>query len=233
MNPTQPISITWVSNAYVTMPIDNSEVGDRLIINVTTVKHASELFPLLSDCNFHTDLIIFDMDSLCITNDLDPFDIISTVSTLIKCTVSRTGPGKPIHRNPVLAVAVDSASDRSFIRLLTGTDIRGVVPHGPGFTLEDKVEAITELMSGRCYMPKKLLDGAKSKSTKQSDGIVLTTRQRQILSLIQERGASNKAIAKILQISESTVKLHITHILKKYGVKNRTQLALFSKKQFA
>jgi DNA-binding NarL/FixJ family response regulator len=59
--------------------------------------------------------------------------------------------------------------------------------------------------------------------------IKLTPRESQILTLIQDRGVSNKIIAKMLHITESTVKLHITHIFKKYGVKNRTQLALFSK----
>ena len=51
----------------------------------------------------------------------------------------------------------------------------------------------------------------------------------QILNLIKERGASNKVIAKTLNITESTVKLHVGIVLKKFGVKNRTQLALFSK----
>lgn len=56
----------------------------------------------------------------------------------------------------------------------------------------------------------------------------LTPRQRQILALISKRGSSNKVIAKTLNISESTVKLHLGNIFKKYGVRNRTQLALFS-----
>ena len=57
----------------------------------------------------------------------------------------------------------------------------------------------------------------------------MTPRQEQIHTLISTRGASNKVIAKTLNISESTVKLHVSAVLKKYGVKNRTQLALFSK----
>ena len=59
--------------------------------------------------------------------------------------------------------------------------------------------------------------------------ITLTPRQRQILDIIVTRGVSNKNIARMLHISESTVKLHMSSILKKFGVRNRTQLALFAK----
>jgi len=61
--------------------------------------------------------------------------------------------------------------------------------------------------------------------------IVLTPRQRQVFDLLSTRGASNKTIAKMLNISESTVKLHLGVIFKKYGVRNRTQLAIFARDQ--
>lgn len=54
----------------------------------------------------------------------------------------------------------------------------------------------------------------------------ITPRQGQVLRLICHRGLSNKAIGNILKISESTVKIHTSAILKIYGVKNRTQLVL-------
>ena len=46
------------------------------------------------------------------------------------------------------------------------------------------------------------------------------------MTLVAKRGLSNKKIAQVLNISESTVKVHISAILKAYGVRNRTQLAL-------
>ena len=57
----------------------------------------------------------------------------------------------------------------------------------------------------------------------------LTPRQRQILNIVATRGISNKSIARMLHISESTVKLHMSGILKKFGLRNRTQLALFAR----
>jgi DNA-binding CsgD family transcriptional regulator len=55
----------------------------------------------------------------------------------------------------------------------------------------------------------------------------LTKQQSAVLSWVQ-KGQSNKQIAKRLNRSESTIKVHIAELLKKYGCRNRLQLALFS-----
>jgi DNA-binding CsgD family transcriptional regulator len=52
----------------------------------------------------------------------------------------------------------------------------------------------------------------------------LTTLERQILGLVVE-GTTNAAIAKVLHLSQSTVKFHVRQILQKVGVGNRTELA--------
>lgn len=62
--------------------------------------------------------------------------------------------------------------------------------------------------------------------TNNSVLVPLTPRQSQVLKLVCHRGLSNKAIGNILKISESTVKIHISAILRRYGVQNRTQLVL-------
>jgi DNA-binding NarL/FixJ family response regulator len=53
----------------------------------------------------------------------------------------------------------------------------------------------------------------------------LSDRESEILALITT-GASNKEIADQLFIAEGTVKNHVTHILGKLGVRDRTQAAL-------
>ena len=53
----------------------------------------------------------------------------------------------------------------------------------------------------------------------------LSDRELEILALIV-KGASNKEIANQLYIAEGTVKNHITHILGKLGVRDRTQAVL-------
>ena len=55
----------------------------------------------------------------------------------------------------------------------------------------------------------------------------LTKKQAIVLQWIQ-RAHSNKQIAKRMNLTESTIKLHVGAILKKYGCTNRSQLALFS-----
>jgi len=53
----------------------------------------------------------------------------------------------------------------------------------------------------------------------------LTERELEVLKLIAA-GASNKAIAQQLGISEATVKSHVSNLLSKLGLKSRTQAAL-------
>ncbi|MGB1024997.1 MAG: response regulator, partial [Rhodospirillaceae bacterium] len=53
------------------------------------------------------------------------------------------------------------------------------------------------------------------------DNTALTPRQREVLALLGE-GKSNKEIARVLNLSEGTVKLHVTAILKALHVTNRT-----------
>lgn len=62
---------------------------------------------------------------------------------------------------------------------------------------------------------------------RQMEGLVepLSERELEILGLIA-RGASNKEVAEQLFIAEGTVKNHMTHILGKLGVRDRTQAVL-------
>jgi two-component system nitrate/nitrite response regulator NarL len=55
----------------------------------------------------------------------------------------------------------------------------------------------------------------------------LSPREREILAFIG-RGASNKEVARELDIAESTVKIHVQHLLRKLNATSRVQLAVIA-----
>ena len=57
----------------------------------------------------------------------------------------------------------------------------------------------------------------------------LTAREREVLRLIAS-GLTNKEIADALHITEKTVKTHVSHVLGKLGLTDRTQAAILAVK---
>ena len=58
----------------------------------------------------------------------------------------------------------------------------------------------------------------------------LTTREREVLAELTH-GRSNREVARALRISEKTVKAHVSSVLAKLGVQDRTQAALLAVRQ--
>ena len=59
------------------------------------------------------------------------------------------------------------------------------------------------------------------------DSTPLSPREEEVLREIA-RGASNKEIARTLDIAETTVKIHVQHILRKLGLSSRVQAAVYA-----
>ena len=55
----------------------------------------------------------------------------------------------------------------------------------------------------------------------------LTNREKDVLQLVAQ-GLTNQTIADQLQIDERTVRIHVSHILQKLSLENRTQAALYA-----
>jgi DNA-binding NarL/FixJ family response regulator len=65
-------------------------------------------------------------------------------------------------------------------------------------------------------------------ATRQNRGLdALTAREREVLAELA-KGRSNREIARALNVSEKTVKAHVSSVLAKLGVQDRTQAALFA-----
>jgi ATP/maltotriose-dependent transcriptional regulator MalT len=69
--------------------------------------------------------------------------------------------------------------------------------------------------------------GLSARPLERRSGEHLTRREREVLQLLSQ-GMSNRQIARTLWIAESTVKVHIHHVLEKLGVQSRTEAAVMA-----
>jgi DNA-binding NarL/FixJ family response regulator len=212
-----------------------SKLMVELDMTIESAKSVQEIFPKLSDSNCIIDYIAISARDLYGSKSADAFDLLKTLSTLINCTVCRERAGsKPVKRQTKIVIIVGEVTDPKIIKeliLMSEVDYF-TLKIGGKIGYNEAKESLENLLNDGPRVPKSVVDIIRPKKpeVKKATGTIqLTSRQQQIFDILTTRGASNKHIAKMLSISESTVKLHIGCILKKYGVKNRTQLAVFSK----
>ncbi|PSF08240.1 DNA-binding response regulator [Marinobacter fuscus] len=96
-------------------------------------------------------------------------------------------------------------------------------------------EAIQQILNGNVYLPSDIIRTGKESShrrTRNDENLIspellnsLTRRQLLVLERMA-KGESNKQIAYNLNIAETTVKAHVSAILRKLGVHNRVQAIL-------
>ena len=110
-----------------------------------------------------------------------------------------------------------------------------------GYVLKDTEigdlrDAIEQVMAGRSALPLDLVGAAMRTPTSRhgtSDpSAILTPREQEVLALVAE-GKTNKEIARSLDISPATVKVHVERIIGKLGVADRTQAAVVATKMNA
>ena len=98
---------------------------------------------------------------------------------------------------------------------------------------EDLARAIREVHRGESSLHPKVAQQLIKKlqrPAEEPEREELTARERKVLALIA-RGLSNREIARELSISEPTVRTHVSNILRKLGLKSRTQAALYALKE--
>jgi len=85
---------------------------------------------------------------------------------------------------------------------------------------EELLRAIRDVFQGRRYLDPTVAPLLAARMSHRS----LTGRELEVLRMVA-KGLGNKEIAAALNIAEVTVKLHVSHVLDKLGVKDRTEAA--------
>jgi DNA-binding NarL/FixJ family response regulator len=129
----------------------------------------------------------------------------------------------------VIAISNDFDRDEMIKALSAG--VHGYVPSNMSYN--EISNALDQVLSGNIYIPPKSADlDTDQQSIGHSGNIVplqpalkgMSLRQQQVLRLIAN-GESNKSIARKLQLSEGTVKAHVSAVFQKMGVHSRAAAA--------
>jgi DNA-binding NarL/FixJ family response regulator len=95
-------------------------------------------------------------------------------------------------------------------------------------------EAIQQILNGNVYLPPDIIRTTRTNTPRRMNDTpsfppellqALTRKQLQVLERMT-KGESNKQIAYTLEIAETTVKAHVSAILRKLNVHNRVQAIL-------
>lgn len=173
--------------------------------NITTSSALEETITALKD-NSEIDILFLDLN---MPGSEDLYGLIS---------VRRNFPEVPV-------VIVSGWQDQRIIARAVGHGASGFIPKSlPTDTI---VDAVKRILSGEHWTP---IDPAHLEQSAPDASELdiahristLTTQQHKVLSSLKE-GQLNKQIAYDLGITEATVKAHISAILKKLQVANRTQ----------
>jgi DNA-binding NarL/FixJ family response regulator len=126
-----------------------------------------------------------------------------------------------VNAYPTLSIIIISAhDDKAHIQTSMAYGAKGYLPKTS--TPDEIIFALKKVHQGGCYTPDWFSSSKKIKVSK---------RKHEILMLVS-KNSSNKEIAKVLNISEGTVKQHLYAVFKQLKVKNRKEAAHYVKEHF-
>jgi DNA-binding NarL/FixJ family response regulator len=131
---------------------------------------------------------------------------------------------------PSTPVVVSGAEDRAVIRHCLEFGSAGFIPKST--SLDTMREAIARVLEGGRWTPPDFDPDAQR--NRESSAMArrlasLTPQQIRVLMMLSQ-GLLNKQIAYELNVSEATVKAHVSAILQKLGVESRTQAVILATK---
>jgi DNA-binding NarL/FixJ family response regulator len=93
---------------------------------------------------------------------------------------------------------------------------------------DDLASAIRQAFDASIFLaPPQPVPGSVKRRSSPLDEVGLTRREAEILRLAAE-GRSNGELARLLWVSEQTIKFHLSNVYRKLGVANRTEAALWA-----
>ena len=137
-------------------------------------------------------------------------------------TLSELAPDVPV-------IFFSYRNDLELVRTAISHGAKGYIPATMGFDIA--IEVVKFVLAGGSYVPMDCFLATSWPGTTRSQrpaalGAV-TARELAVVRAIQQ-GKSNKVIAYDLNMCESTVKVHVRSIMKKFKAKNRTDVAIKS-----
>jgi DNA-binding CsgD family transcriptional regulator len=214
-----PPNVIYYSDDHSFSESCTSELSRQMPCRYTLVDNWKDLGDALE---YDGRFLVIHADTLLRLQGPGPNEFINAIHVMNKCIVG--------SYDLRIGIIITRHTPVQLVKNLKKSCIENILLDMRDFSLEHTVASVRFLIERNRYWPGdiiKTLPG-NPRTCVKSGNIRLTPRQAEVLELIQKRGASNKVIARSLGIAESTVKLHVSEIFKKYGVRNRTQLALFS-----
>ena len=134
----------------------------------------------------------------------------------------------PARSDRTRALVLTSAADKAQVAL-------ALQAGAAGFLFKDVdpdalVRAIRSVHDGHTLLAAEVTDVLAVRSGAASGLAALTGREREVLALLAD-GQSNREIARALRVAEKTVKTHVSSVLAKLGVADRTQAAVLAVRQ--
>ncbi len=122
-------------------------------------------------------------------------------------------------------VVISAEEDRESIRQVIEAGAAGYIPKASSHAI--MMAALRLVLAGGVYLPAHTFAAKAPSQEPSTDGSPVSIKQltdRQIATLrIAMQGKANKVIARELNISEATVKAHLSSVFRALGVKNRTE----------
>lgn len=129
-------------------------------------------------------------------------------------------------------VVISGMEEQRIAKEVISFGAAGFIPKS--FKKTELALAIKQVMEGTVYLPPDYDDDPQDEDEQRHADMIqrisqLTPQQLRVLHMLQD-GLLNKQIAYELQVSETTVKAHVSEILRKLGVISRTQAAMEASK---